>query len=180
MSTATIETDRVVSQPSREVVYTARRSDLQLIKTPRYPLRGALGEQVGETPGITVQFVNGMLRLPLEGEVNTAHGIKVDVADLHPWLKEHRLYGDLHEGFVTVEQTAPPVTSTEIGALTDASLTLDEDALVALIEQESQGWAREDLLRPAQKALDSIRAAKAAQAEQEAQEPAPKPKKAQG
>jgi hypothetical protein len=173
--TATItETDRLVSQPQREIVYTARRSDLQLIKTPRYPLRGAMGEQVGETPGITVQFTNGMLRLPLEGEVITAHGIAVDAAELLTWLEGHRLNGDRFEGFIKLEQAAPPVSAEELRALTRASVSLDEAGLQAIIDAEREGWGREDLIGSAQEALDGIQAIKA-EAAQQAEAPA-KPK----
>ena len=133
--------DELVSQPAREVTYAARRSDLQLIKTPRYPQLGPGNVKVGETQGITLQFQMGLLRLPLEGTVMTKHGIEVDVSDLHPWLQSHRAYGDREEGFFIMEQAAPPVSAEEMERMMNAAMGLNNEELEAIIEAEQAGLA---------------------------------------
>lgn len=158
--------DELVSQPAREVTYAARRSDLQLIKTPRYPTLGPGNVKVGETQGIALQFTGGLLRLPMEGVVQTKHGIEVDVADLHPWLQSHRAFGDREEGFFLVMQAAPPVSAEETDRLMEAATGLNSEALEAIIEAEKAGWARPELLEPAERAIERINGMLQAAAEQ--------------
>ena len=173
MTSATIEQDALVSQPAREKVFTARREDLRLVLIPEYAKHNAQGAKTGEmTEGLTLRFTNGLLRLPLEGTVRTENGREVDVAQVWPYINNHRLLGDRFEGFVELTISAPPVSADELRALTRASLALNEEALQDLIEQETEGWNREDILGPAQEALDGIRALKQEAREQEAAKPA--------
>ena len=177
MTSATIEQDALVSQPTREKVFTARREDLRLVLIPEYPILNAQGAKTGQnSEGLTVRFVNGLLRLPLEGTIRTENGREVDVAEVWPFINKHRLLGDRFEGFVELTISAPPVSADELRALTRASLALNEEALQDLIEQETEGWNREDILGPAREALDGIRALKADAKAQEA-EKAAKPAK---
>jgi hypothetical protein len=175
MTTATTERDAIVSQPAREKVFTARREDLTLVLVPEYPiLNAATGQKTGQVSrGLRISFRGGLLRLPLEGTIRTENGHEVDVAEVWPYIENHRLNGDRFEGFVELAQTAPPVTPEEIQALTNAAITLNAEALQEIIDTETAGWGREELLSPAQSALTNIEALKAA----DASEPAAKPKK---
>lgn len=156
----------LISQPAREVTYAARRSDLQLIKTARYPTLGPGNVKVGETPGVAVQFVEGVYRIPLEGKVVTKHGVAVEAAELHPWLQSHRLFDDMQEGFVKVEQAAPPLTAAEIKAVTRAQIRVQPDVLEEIVAQERAGWNRPELIEVAEDALSELRTL---QAEMEAE-----------
>jgi hypothetical protein len=157
MTTAAPDQSVLVSQPSRERIYSSRRSDLQLIKTPRYPMRGPDGQKVGETQGITVQFQDGMLRLPLSGEVRTKHGTKVNVSELHEWLEDHYLFDDREEGFFVMPIEAPPISGEEMSAFMDAAMRLDAEMLEGALEQERAGWNRPAVLETLGFHLDRVR-----------------------
>lgn len=150
------EKDALVSQPARDATYAAYRSDLQLIKRPRRPIFGEGGIKVGEGEGITLQFAHGVYRIPLEGPVRTKYGAEVDARELNAWLRSHPLFGDMHEGFVLVEQSAPPVAQDEMERMLNAAMRLDTEALQEMVEQEQAGWARPGLLEPARKAIGQI------------------------
>lgn len=161
--TAVAERDAIVSQPTREKVYSARREDLDLIKTARYPILNATtGAKSGqETPGITVGFRGGMLRLPLEGKIRTKHGIEVDAPEIIEWLERHPLFGDAFEGFIPVNVSAPPVSDEEQQQLVNASLDFDDETLELMLEQERAGWAREGLVVILEGAIVRIRETRA-------------------
>jgi hypothetical protein len=178
MSTATASTDRIVSQPQRERVFTARREDLRLVKTARYPILNGQGAKTGlDTEGITIQFRAGLLRVPLEGEVETEHGAKIDAAELNEWLDRHRLNGDRFEGFVQLEQTAPPVSAEEMKALIRLGQAFDREGLEALIEMEREGWNRSELIESAEESIQGIRRLEEEAAAQAAAQAKPAAKK---
>lgn len=161
MSTETIEQERLVATPDSHVLFMCRRSDLRLVKTPRYPRYGPGGQQVGEKPGEVVAFRDGTLRVPRTGMAILEDGRQVDAEEIVEWLEGHRLFTDSEDGFWRVDPTAPPVSQAEIDALNDIVLDLDEDKLLAFIEQERAGWGRDDLLASAERVLERMRALKA-------------------
>lgn len=154
---STIEQERLVATPEDTVLFMCRRADLRLTKTPRYPIRGASGQQVGETQGQVVAFRDGVLRVPKDGPVVLEDGRETDSGEVIAWLEKHRLFRDLEDGFWRVDPTAPLVSSDEIAALLEIVALYDEEKLVAFIEQERSGWAREDLLGTAETALERMR-----------------------
>jgi hypothetical protein len=167
-------TEPLVSQPGTSTIYLSRRSELRLVRLARYPKFGPAGQQVGEERGQAVQFREGRLDVPLDGEIELENGDKVPASEIREWLENHKLNGSTEEGFWKVDPVAPPVSQDEIASL--LSVALDEDALVELIEQEESGWNREALLVPAREQLDKLRAT-LAQMQAEADE---KPKPAAG
>lgn len=171
-----------MSQPQREVLYVAARSNLRLVHTSIEPRYGVGGRKVGEDPGVTVAFRDGILRIPLSGHVLTETGRKFDAAELNAWLMDHRLYGSTFEGFSRVEQVAPPVSSEEMDAITQAATMHDVEALRAILEQESAGWKRPQVVRSVQQAVETIgqvqaqvRAQMEAEREQDAKPAAKRP-----
>jgi hypothetical protein len=173
--TAVLE-EPLVSAPARSVLYAARREDLRLVRVPRYPERGASGQQVGETLGQVVVFRNGRLDVPLDGPIMLEDGREVDGAEINEWLQKHRRFGDADEGFFKVELAAPPVSEDEMNALVEAAMALDVEKLEEIVRQEEQGWRREALLRVAREGVERIHAFKAqhAAAEAEPEKPAAK------
>ena len=158
MSTATASSNTIVSQPQRERIFTARREDLRLVHTAGYPILNAQGAKTGqETRRVTLEFRAGLLRLPTEGEVDTAWGVKMDAGELLEWMDRHRLNGDRFEGFVELEQTAPPVSAEEMKALIRLGQAFDTEGLEAFIEQEREGWDRADLIESAEASLAGAR-----------------------
>ncbi|HEY4096160.1 MAG TPA: hypothetical protein VGM33_11635 [Baekduia sp.] len=155
MTTATID-EPLVSAPENTILFMCRRSDLRLVKTQRYPIRGASGQQVGETPGEVVAFRDGALRLPKEGTVRLEDGRAVDVAEILAWLEDHRLNGDTQGGFWRVDPTAPAISRAELDQLMEMVLELDDEKLQRFVDQERAGWGREDLLEAAEKALMKV------------------------
>lgn len=173
--------DSLVSQPRREVTYAARRENLRLVHTQRYPQFGPGGRQVGETEGVVIKFTDGMLRLPTEGKVLTEQGRKVDAAEIVAWLAEHPLNGNRDEGFFTVPQAAPGVTDDELEAITEAAMLHDLDKLRAIRESELAGWGRSQILRIVEKRIEQAEQIKAdyeASIEEQVEAPAPAAKKA--
>jgi hypothetical protein len=167
-------TEPLVSQPGTSPRDPSRRSELRLVRLARYPKFGPAGQQVGEERGQAVQFREGRLDVPLEGQVELENGDKLPAAEIREWLDNHKLNGSTEEGFWKVDPVAPPVSQEEIASL--LSVALDEDALLELIEQERNGWDREALLVPAQEQLEKLRATLAQmQAEVQAEPVKPKP-----
>lgn len=159
--TEVLDSPALVSQPSREITYAARRSKLRLVMKPVYPIFGGDGRKVGEAPGVTIPFREGILRLPTEGVVQAEDGRPVEVAELHAWLQGHRMFGDREEGFFIMEVEAPPISPDELSNLMDAAMMLDVDGLEAIIEQEREGWNRPGIVDVAQAHLEKIREANA-------------------
>lgn len=148
--------DTLVSQPQREVLYAASRRELRLVHTPTYPILGAGGRPVGVEHGITVAFRDGVLRLPLEGEVATESGRKFDAAELIEWLERHRLNGDMFEGFSRIQQVAPPMSEAEVERITEAATLHDVETLTAMLEAERAGWGRSDVVGVLERRLEQI------------------------
>lgn len=166
-----------ISRPDTAVMFAAYRTDLRLTKVSRYPIFGPGGAKVGEHPGQALQFRDGILRVTDEG-VPLESGGMLPRDEALAYLRAHRAYGDLHEGFTEIHQAAPPVSQDELSAMMAA--VWDEDALTALIEAEESGWNREALLTPAREALGRLREAVAQMAAQQDEAPKRAPKRAAG
>lgn len=163
--TATATEDRaqelLVQTPEESLLFMARRRDLRLVKTPRYDRFGAGGQKMGEVPGEAVAFRDGVLRVPREGKVTLEDGRQTDAADILEWLEGHRLNKDVNDGFWRVDPTAPPVSQEELRSLMEIAMALDEERLRVFIDQERNGWCREELLSTAEEALERLVATKA-------------------
>lgn len=177
-------TEVLVSAPSKLVTFAAKREDLRLVRRARYP-RYEGGLPAGETVGQCIAFVNGRLDVPLEGTVTLEDGRTAPAEEILEWLMNHRLMGDIFEGFFKVEMAAPPPTQEEMQAMVDAAMALDVDKLEEIVRQEEEGWQREAILGVAREGVQRIHAFKAQAAEQAAAEaaqasaepePTPKPK----
>lgn len=155
MTTAVVD-EFLVSAPEDSVLFMCRRSDLRLVKTPRYPIRGAAGQQVGEEPGQVISFRDGALRLPKDGTVLLEDGREADVEEVVAWLDRHRLNGDTEGGFWRVDPTAPPISRAELDQLMELVLELNDEKLQRFIDQERAGWERTDLIEAAEKALEKV------------------------
>lgn len=170
MSTTTTE-ERLTAAPETSVVFLARRRHLRLTKRQRYALRDpASGQVTGFTPGEFVGFRDGVVRIPKEGKVkleDTLNGgeCELDAPDVLAYLRAHKLFGDIHEGFWEMAAVAPPHGKLELDTLTQAALNLDEGKLVAFIEQERAGFDRADVIEAAESTLRQVREMLAAQAE---------------
>lgn len=158
-------TAQLVSAPARATIYLSRRRELRLVKTPKYPIFGQAGSKVGELPGETIPFHDGRLDVPQDGVMVLEDGRKVEASEVREWLEDHRLFGDQEGGFWELEQVGPPVSKAEMDAILDAVGAWDVEKLEAIIEQESDGWQRQDLLASAREHLDKIRAARGRQDE---------------
>jgi len=148
--------DTIVSQPARERMFAARRSELRLVLKTRYPERGPGGEQVGLKPGLTVAFRDGILRLPMEGKVLTEHGNEVDVSEIWPYIERHPRFGDGEEGFVEIAQVAPPASEEETTMIAELLGNADLEGLRAMLEREQAGWNRPVLTKPLGKAVETM------------------------
>jgi hypothetical protein len=173
-ATATLD-EPLVNQPAAATVFASRRSDLRLIKLPRYPQFGAGGTKVGEQPGEAIQFVHGSFNVPASGTVTLEDGRTADAVEIREWLQGHRLLGNQHEGFWEVTLAAPPVSDEEQRRVMRAVAKLDVETLEAMQEQERAGWAREGFLGTLDEALDEVRDMRA-EAEKIAAEEAAKAK----
>lgn len=165
MTTAEQAPETFVSTPESHILFMARRADLRLVKTPRYPIYGPSGAKVGEQPGEVVAFRAGVLRVPSDGEAELEDSRKISSADLLEWLEDHRLHDDREDGFWRVELPAPAITQDEVTALTRILGDFDVAKLEAFVQQERAGWARPELLEPAEEALTRLKALVAEQAE---------------
>jgi hypothetical protein len=157
----------LVAQPADTVDFMARREELRLTLKARYPQRNPVtGASEGVTQGIFAGFREGLLRLPKTGTarlVDTLDGgvHEMPAEDVLELLRKHRLFGDRSEGFWLVEHPAPSVSQDELDRLLDAAARWDEEQLATLLDQERAGWAREDVIRVAEGALERISAMRA-------------------
>lgn len=151
---ATVTAPQYVSQPVRSTMFLARRSDLRLVKTPRYPTFGMGGQKTGEQPGQAVQFRDGRLDVPESGKLMLDDGREGDASEIRDWLLRHPALGNIEEGFWVVDQMAPPVSEADLDMLLENAL--DGEVLGEIIRQEEQGWQRDALLRPARKQLEKV------------------------
>lgn len=158
-TTQTTATEEQLVAPRPDVtLFMARRRELRLIKTGRYPVHAPTGQKIGETTGQIVKFVDGRLDVPHEGDMTLEDGRPADAKEILAWLEKHPRNGDVNEGFWRVDPTAPAPTSDELQALMIAATELDADKLDQLIRQEEDGWAREAILTVARGALERVRA----------------------
>lgn len=160
-ATATPE-EQLVQAPESVTLFVSRRENLRLTKVQRYPIRGAAGQQVGETPGEVVVFRNHELRVPHEGTMRLEDDREIDAAEIREWLEQHRRHNDREDGFWVVQMAAPPIGADELKVLMDLVLKLDEDGLVTFVEQEEKGWNRAELIEAAMSSLEQVQAVKAA------------------
>lgn len=169
--------DLIVSQPRAEKTYAARRENLRLVKEAEYHVLGPQGQKTGQTTGgVTIEFTGGQLRLPLEGKVTTAQGRKVDAAEIIAWLDQHHLNGDRHEGFFEIAQAAPPVSEDEFAKILGLAMNYDAAGLQAVIDAETAGWGRREIVASAEKALVQVNEFMAqVEAQQAAEAAKPKP-----
>jgi hypothetical protein len=173
--------DTLVSQPAREVTYLSARDELRLVHTPTYPIYASNGRKLGEERGITVEFRDKMLRVPLEGQVVTANRMKIDAADLNAWLLDHPLFGDGSEGFTKIAQVAPPVSDAEQDAITQAATMHQVDTLQEILDAERAGWKRPGIIKSIERSLETIeRVTEEYRQQFEAEEAKPAAKKAPG
>jgi hypothetical protein len=149
---------QMVSVPEASALFMARRSDLRLVKKAIRQTRDVEGNPAETIPGETLAFLDGVLRVPLEGRIRITDGREIDAGEAIAWLDEHPLKGDWQEGFWRVDPTAPPPSEAEIDKLQELAMELDVTALAQFIEQERAGWARPKLLEVAERSLDRITA----------------------
>lgn len=173
---ATVTAPQLVSTPVKSTLFMCRRSDLRLVKVPRYPQFGIGGQKVGEQKGEAIQFVNGRFDVPDSGKVTLDDGRTADAQEILQWLKSHPLLGNVEEGMWVVDQMAPPVSVDEMKMLNRLSMNGDEAAIEEFISQERAGWDRADLIEAAQDALGQVREITAALEAQQSEDEAPKPK----
>lgn len=168
--------DTLVSQPTREVTYFARRDKLVLVHTPEYPVFGAQGQPTSmKTPGVRIEFRDGMLRVPLEGTVTTQQGREFPAPELIEWLDAHRLLGDPYEGFSKLAQVAPPVSEEEQDRITEAATLHDVETLTQILDAERAGWNRAQVVNVVQRRLEQIEQIQAQFLAQQAEELEAKP-----
>lgn len=154
------------SVPDQAVTFSARRSELRLVKTPKHPIYGPNGQRQGETVGETIAFRDGVLRVPASGKVTLEDGRQASAEEILEWMRGHRLFGNADGGFVEIGQVAPPVSQEEMQVITDAAIALDIETLEAIKREESAGWARETVLTTVEKALTGVAEAKEAVAKE--------------
>jgi hypothetical protein len=164
MASATAAKEPTVSRPDASDVWMAMRHDLRLVIEAIYPIYGPGGRVVGQERGKTIRFQEGVLRVPHKGKVKLEDGSDIDAATIRSFLENHRLVGDLYQGFWRVDPVAPPVQEEELEALLDAALRLDIDQLRRIAEDERSGWGREPVIRRAEDAIAKIEAMQAEQA----------------
>lgn len=160
VESAPTEDAALVSTPDPSLLFMARRSDLRLVKKSIRPVRNAEGIEVDKTLGETLEFKEGVLRVPTgKGEqVALANGLRVKAAEVVEWLRKHRLLGDWQEGFWEVDPVAPPASEAEMATLQDLAIDLNASGLRDFIEQEQAGWARKQILAVAAGTLERVEA----------------------
>lgn len=148
----------LVSQPDNSALFMATRSNLRLVWESIRTVRDAEGVAVDKTPGKTVEFREGVLRVPLaeDGTVPLTNGEAAPAADVLRFLERHRLKGDWLEGFWRVDPTAPPPSEAELEALQSFAIELNADGLREFLAQESNGWNRRELLTVAAGTLERV------------------------
>jgi hypothetical protein len=152
----------LVAQPTKTILFLARREELRLVKTPRRPVLNPVdGQRLGESRGVTFAFLNGSLRLTPDekGDVHImdpggAGEATLPLTEALAFLEGHRRFGDVNEGFWRVDPTAPPVTRDELDRIVRAATEFDRETLEAIVEQEASGWNREDVLHVARGSIE--------------------------
>jgi hypothetical protein len=147
----------IVPRPDSSIVFMARRSDLRLVKTAKQVSYNSAGTKVGEVAGQTVEFRDGVLRVPREGMMRIGDGRSIDVEELLPWLADHPMCDSVEEGFWRVDATAPPLSAAEAQAIQRFSRRLDLDGLASMLDAEREGWARAPVLRVLGETIDEVK-----------------------
>lgn len=148
----------LVSQPDQSALFMATRSNLRLVWESIRTVRDAEGVAVDKTMGKTLEFREGVLRVPLDParEVTLTNGESAPAAEALRFLEKHRLNGDWQEGFWRVDPTAPPPSQAELDMLQTLALDLDAEGLERFIAEESGGWKRTALIEVAQGTLERV------------------------
>jgi len=162
MPAAVAEPQQFVSTPDTGEIWLARRSALRLIKRPTRQTRDAEGNPAETIYGQTLEFTEGVFRLPAEGPVRLAYGVECEAQELRAWLAAHPMKDDREEGFWRVDAVAPPVSSEELHKLMELATNLDLEGLREFLAQEQAGWDREQLTSTAAGAIERLAAAHAA------------------
>jgi len=150
-------TEQMVAVPDTSTLFMARRSDLRLVKKSIIQTRDREGQPAETIPGETVEFHDGVLRVPHEGTMQLADGRAIPADEVRAWLEQHPMLGDWQEGFWLVDPTAPPPSQDELDQLQELAMDLDVDGLERFIVQELEGWGRPALVETAEKSLEKVR-----------------------
>lgn len=165
MSAVAEATPDLVAPRTSTVLFLARREDLRLTYIARRPQRDATtGAQLEPTRGVTFGFLNGSLRLKPDGDGNVlvsdpvggAGETLVPLETALKWLRGHRRYGDVNEGFWEVDPVAPPMSREEQDRIVAAAMAWDKETLAAIVAQERAGWNRKDVLHVAEGSIRRI------------------------
>lgn len=150
-------------QPSRTVLFMARRAEHQMVKKASWPIRDpSTGEVMGNSPGQMIAFRSGAFRCPMDGDVTFADGSTGDAAEVLAWLRGHQSNGNLEEGFWEVPEAPPAPSQDELNWLMQMSVGLDIEGLEQFIEGERGGFNRLQLITAAETSIEQIRAVQAA------------------
>src|SRR5215831_3021429 len=131
-------TEQMVSVPDTSTLFMARRGELRLVRKPIRQTRDAEGLPADTIPGETVEFHDGVLRVPASGRMRVAGGKDegVPAKEILEWLERHPMKDDIQEGFCRVDQAAPAPSEAELETLQDLAMELNAEGLEAFIRQE--------------------------------------------
>jgi hypothetical protein len=146
----------LVQTPEAVTVSGSRRRDLRLVKVAKQPVYGAGGQKVNESPGQTIVFRDGILRVPADGDVTLEDGRKIPGSEVDTFLRGHHLWEDKEEGFFEVHAAVPPVSADEMVAITEAMAARDQKALVDILDAELGGWRRDAIIRAAEAGIQAL------------------------
>lgn len=157
---------RMVSKPTADVLYLARRKDLRLVIERKEDIKDAGGNVVRTNLGKRIAFSEGVLRVPARGQMRGEAGEVLAVDEVMAFLEgdeetgklAHHLFGDRFEGFWRQDMAPPAPTQAERDTLLELAMDLDETRLLSFIAQEEEGWARPELLESAASTLERVRA----------------------
>lgn len=143
--------------PPTMAYFVSKRENLVIVVEKDPFTRGPDGERVFDV-GKHVGFVDGQLRVPLEGVATGTRGEKMDAAELIEFLEDHILFGNREEGFWRYYEAAPAVSQEESDQLIVFAEERDLEGIESFIEAEREGWNRPDLLRVAEGTRDRVKA----------------------
>lgn len=146
--------------PPTSHVFLARRAGLRIVFKPRRDQIDESGARLtGAKPGLAVEFRDGVLRVPKEGDMSVAEGATAKASDILALLENHPLNGDRGEGFWLSPEIAPEPSGEETGELLGLAQKFDVDGIKEFIKTEKAGWNREKIIAPAEEALETAVAA---------------------
>jgi hypothetical protein len=155
--------------PPTKAVFQSQREDLVLVVEKDPFTMGPNGEKVFGT-GKHVQFVDGHLYVPLDGEdVIGTRGERIDAQELLVYLEggknadgkkvsPHPMFGNHDEGFWRHYEAPPAVSEAESDELLVMAEERDLDGIERFIEAERDGWNRSELLKVAEGSRDRVAA----------------------